>query len=68
MVSQGSTKDHQGIEIEKFITLSSWRKGHEGRSGQDARREQGRTWALAYIRVPSLRPDWSIQTKKSRVL
>lgn len=39
-----------------------------GGQGRMQAREQGRTWTLAFIRVPSLRPDWSIQTKKSRVL
>lgn len=78
MVSEpwGVTKDHKGIEIEKFIIYRSWRRyvaclqgpqrAVKARCGQDL----GHMPLLGpkCFEVPRLRPDWSIQSKKNRIL
>ena len=71
----GVTKDHKGIEIEKFIIYRSWRRyvaclqgpqrDFKARCGQDL----GHMPLLGpkCFEAPRLRPAWSIQSKKNRV-
>lgn len=52
MVSQGSTEDHQGVEIEEFISGGPGRRAicrGEGRKQAESKVGSG---ALAFIRAP----------------
>ena len=78
MVTVYSTKDHKGIEIEKFVTHGSWRKctaqpewPHQEvkaecrlRAGQDLGHRPFLESTGRVLGVPRLRLDLSIQTKK----
>lgn len=54
MVSQGSTEDHQGVEIEEFISAGPGRRAISAEvKGGSRQREQGSDLgALAFIRAP----------------
>lgn len=52
MVSQGSTEDHQGVEIEEFISAGPEEGPYAEVKEEAGRESKAASGALAFIRAP----------------